>query len=279
MRVIYKTTNLINGKIYIGKDSRNRKDYFGSGSLLNRAIKKYEIVNFKKDIIEICFSLEELNIREIYWIKYYDSTNKQIGYNILPGGEGGDTFTNSPNKENTRINLRNSSAIRFTNETEDEKNIRINKLKGKKRTKETKDKISKGNSNKKRTKEMTDKISKSIKIYFNSEKGKQQRLDQSKRMKERVRTKSTAEKQSATMKLKKIKPKKLEIHPSSEYWFFYNKDNELILKTIGNFISSLKQLKTNMRRIIKFDSVKKCLEHKLEDKYQFKVFHEKYYKK
>lgn len=46
--VIYKTTNLINGKIYIGQDSKDRPNYYGSGKLIHRAIKKYGKENFKK---------------------------------------------------------------------------------------------------------------------------------------------------------------------------------------------------------------------------------------
>ena len=49
---IYIVTNLINNKIYIGKESRNRNNYFGSGLLINRAIEKYGIINFKKEILE-----------------------------------------------------------------------------------------------------------------------------------------------------------------------------------------------------------------------------------
>ena len=39
--IIYKTTNLVNGKIYIGQDSNNNPNYYGSGTLLHKAIKKY----------------------------------------------------------------------------------------------------------------------------------------------------------------------------------------------------------------------------------------------
>jgi len=97
--VVYKTTNLINGKIYIGKDINNNSDYIGSGLLLNRAIGKYGINNFKKEILESCSNIDILNLQEKYWIKFYNSTNKQIGYNISCGGDGGDTFSNNPNKE------------------------------------------------------------------------------------------------------------------------------------------------------------------------------------
>ena len=39
--VIYKTTNLVNGKSYVGMDSKNDPNYLGSGKLLKRAVKKY----------------------------------------------------------------------------------------------------------------------------------------------------------------------------------------------------------------------------------------------
>lgn len=38
--IVYKTINLINNKIYVGQDSKNRDDYLGSGTYLNRSIKK-----------------------------------------------------------------------------------------------------------------------------------------------------------------------------------------------------------------------------------------------
>ena len=58
---IYKITNLINGKIYIGQEFKNNPNYFGSGQVIKNAIKKYSIVNFKKEILQYCFSKEELN--------------------------------------------------------------------------------------------------------------------------------------------------------------------------------------------------------------------------
>ena len=47
MPVIYKTTNLITGKIYVGQDSRDNPQYLGSGIILSYAIKKYGKENFK----------------------------------------------------------------------------------------------------------------------------------------------------------------------------------------------------------------------------------------
>src|SRR5574343_177718 len=86
--IIYKTLNLINGKFYIGKDTKDNPNYFGSGIVLRRAIKKYGKENFMKQTIEVCSTEEELNEREIYWIDKLDARNPEVGYNMLKGGEG-----------------------------------------------------------------------------------------------------------------------------------------------------------------------------------------------
>jgi hypothetical protein len=91
--LIYKTTNLINGKVYVGRQVHDNPNYIGSGKIIRRAIKKYGINNFKKEILEYCFSISHLNDREKYWIVALNSTDKTIGYNIMLGGQGGNTFT------------------------------------------------------------------------------------------------------------------------------------------------------------------------------------------
>lgn len=94
--IIYKTTNLINNKFYIGKDKNNNPLYLGSGKILKSAIRKYGIENFKKEILEICNSIKEMNEREIFWIIELSAIEK--GYNIATGGDGGNTIENHPNK-------------------------------------------------------------------------------------------------------------------------------------------------------------------------------------
>jgi len=84
--VVYKTTNLINGKIYVGQDSKNNPEYLGSGTIIKRAIKKYGKENFKKDILEICMTKDELDDKEKYWIKELKTIEN--GYNISGGGDG-----------------------------------------------------------------------------------------------------------------------------------------------------------------------------------------------
>ena len=103
--VIYKTTNLLNGRFYIGKDVKNNPNYFGSGVILKLAIKKYGKENFIKEILCECGTKYDLLEMEKYYILKYDSVNHDKGYNITNGGEGGDTFTNSINKEERRKNL------------------------------------------------------------------------------------------------------------------------------------------------------------------------------
>lgn len=91
---IYKITNKINQKIYIGKHASKRKNYWGSGKKIKLAIKKYGKENFYKEIIEECTNEEQLSDREIFWINYFDARNKNVGYNILEGGEGNSIICN-----------------------------------------------------------------------------------------------------------------------------------------------------------------------------------------
>ncbi len=104
--IIYKIVNLINNKIYVGKHETIdiNDDYFGSGTILKHAIKKYGEKNFEKIIIEET-TLELFDSREIYWIAELKTITPN-GYNINTGGKGGDNFTNNPNKELIRIKFR-----------------------------------------------------------------------------------------------------------------------------------------------------------------------------
>lgn len=77
---IYKTTNILNNKIYIGQSSKDiNVKYFGSGLVLLKAIKKYGENNFIKEILEYNDNKDYINEREIYWISFYDSTNRNVG--------------------------------------------------------------------------------------------------------------------------------------------------------------------------------------------------------
>jgi hypothetical protein len=100
---IYKTTNLINNKIYVGKrqcECLPELDtcYLGSGKFLRLAFVKYGKENFTKEILEIT-DKENLNNQERYWIEKLDARNRKIGYNVSKGGDGGNIVGLLPNKE------------------------------------------------------------------------------------------------------------------------------------------------------------------------------------
>lgn len=97
MGYIYKITNLINNKIYIGQtindvDLRFRQHLSaarnGSHLYLHQAIRKYGAENFQVEILETIAN-ESLNNREIYYIKKYNSNNSIHGYNLDSGGGNG----------------------------------------------------------------------------------------------------------------------------------------------------------------------------------------------
>ena len=92
---IYKTTNLINEKIYIGQHKGKTIDnkYFGSGILIKRSLKKYGKENFKCELIDNADNKSDLDSKEIYWIEKLDSRNIEIGYNIVSGGNGGNLIS------------------------------------------------------------------------------------------------------------------------------------------------------------------------------------------
>lgn len=87
--IIYKTTNLVNNKIYIGQTNGNRKNYKGGGKLLKLAFNKYGRDSFKFEVIvEGDFNQVLIDDLERHYIRLYNSTNRSIGYNLESGGFG-----------------------------------------------------------------------------------------------------------------------------------------------------------------------------------------------
>lgn len=107
--IIYKITNLVNGKVYIGQTTQKEgfKSRYGAKGIesvyklhkrrknsnrhynphLFRSIEKYGFTAFEiTTVFDIAFSQEELNIKEISWIKLYKSDIKLYGYNQCEGG-------------------------------------------------------------------------------------------------------------------------------------------------------------------------------------------------
>ncbi len=161
---IYKVTNTVNGKFYIGKHKTKNLDdgYFGSGKLLKRAIAKYGIEVFHKEILHLCKSEKQMNLLE----KILVVPDIDINYNLCEGGHGGFSYINAnlPNgmlgkkqtekqkqaarewrqKFNTDPNRREiiSKAQKKRYQTQE------NPFKGKKHSEETREKISKSSKGK-----------------------------------------------------------------------------------------------------------------------------------
>lgn len=118
--IIYKTTNLITGKSYIGSHSTNRIDdgYLGSGSRILSSIKKYGRKNFKREIIKYCDSIIEARLLEEKFIKEYNTLSPK-GYNISETGGMG--LYGGTHSLETREKLRKSHTGRKRDFSEDHK--------------------------------------------------------------------------------------------------------------------------------------------------------------
>lgn len=163
--IIYKYTNIINGKVYIGqtvREKQRKREHVLSGRagkercLFDYAISKYGINNFKYEVIFRIYGSgkeveQRLNFFEKFYISKFKSNNKQFGYNLTAGGDG--SLGWSPSTE-AREKMRKNHAD-FRGEK--------SPLFGRKRTKEQIQKTVQSHLGTKASKETLEKMSKSHK--------------------------------------------------------------------------------------------------------------------
>ena len=130
---IYKITNNLNNKIYIGlktKTVEESESYYGSGIAIKQAIKKYGKDNFTKTILERDITdYDYLCERERHYIDIYDA--QENGYNITRGGKGATGYKHS---EETKRKRSESLKGRLLSEEHKRKISEILKSKNRKMT-------------------------------------------------------------------------------------------------------------------------------------------------
>lgn len=165
---IYQITNISDGKIYIGKhQTKDLNDgYMGSGKYLKRAIVKYGIENFKKEILFQFDNESDMNVKESSLVTE-EFCLREDTYNICVGGQGGFSYINNSNyivKNNSRqrevaaLNARkNLPKMHESHKQSGYENLKTARnvlmqkypegvFKDKQHSKETKDKIGEANS-------------------------------------------------------------------------------------------------------------------------------------
>lgn len=107
MFLIYKISNILNNKVYIGQTVRPLMTRFNEHchnssrcTRLSNAIKKYGKHNFKIEFITISHIQEIADYWEIYFINKYNALSRELGYNIRDGGKKG-VFNNKGRKHTT----------------------------------------------------------------------------------------------------------------------------------------------------------------------------------
>jgi len=140
---VYVTTNIVNGKQYVGDHSTNdlNDEYLGSGNLIRHAIKKYKRENFKRKILKLFETKQEaFNDQELYIKKF--KTLVPNGYNLSPSGGHGTNGGYLSEETKRKIGVSLSKSIKGRKLSEIHKQRLSEAHKGIKHTEETKKKLS-----------------------------------------------------------------------------------------------------------------------------------------
>jgi hypothetical protein len=132
--IIYKVTNQLDGKFYIGshKTKKLDDDYMGSGKYLRLAQEKYGIENFKKEILFVFDTSLEMYAKEAELVteEFLVLSNT---YNLKVGGNGGWDYNNTPEgqllREHSYVKWRESGTNAFMERLSNDLEFRENRRK------------------------------------------------------------------------------------------------------------------------------------------------------
>lgn len=130
--VIYKLTDCINGKIYIGQSrdfhkrmishKRSPKNKSHIGKSIYNAITEHGFDNFTKEIIDTCYSQKELDEKEMYYISLYKSYFPEFGYNSFHKDDDGRLTINEGTRDRMRLS---HTGLAETSSTKRKKSNRV----------------------------------------------------------------------------------------------------------------------------------------------------------
>ena len=184
--IIYKITNRINGKVYIGQTivplqrrwvqhCSHSKHHCTS---LHNAIKKYGKENFTVEQIDVATTRDELDSKEVFWIQFYDSMNRDKGYNLHGGGHRNHTVSNETREKISKANTgkvrsdefrRNAAESSRGRKHSEETKAKLSELhKGKKLSEEHKLKLSEAHKGKKLSEEHIRNMSEGLKRAYST---------------------------------------------------------------------------------------------------------------
>lgn len=174
MFYIYRITNKINGKTYIGqhKYKKLNDSYMGSGKLIKRAQKKYGIENFEKEIL---YSRIQYKTTADDMERFAIAKERAIGkaeYNIANGGEGGNGGANKGKHPSEETKRKLSESHKGNHLSKETRRKMSEARKGKKHSEEWAKKISEAQKGKKLSEEHRRKLSEAKKGKTPWNKGK-----------------------------------------------------------------------------------------------------------
>lgn len=189
---IYKTTNIVNTKFYIGMHSTSNLEdgYLGSGTMLAKSIRKYGKENFKIEILEWYDNRDTLRLREKYLVNE-DLLSDPLCMNIKIGGERGNYGVKIINRKSSPLSESHKENISKSCEGKAGKY---------EKTEDHKQKLREANLGKTQTEETKAKRGESVKEYWLSNpNAEESKLKKSESLKE-------------AWKLRKGKPQKKRVY-------------------------------------------------------------------